>query len=68
MTWCLDLGMTNDQLFEYERQFDREIGHRYPLVAVCQYDTRDFTGPAVLNALQCHEDTFRYPLSRFLAS
>lgn len=68
MTWCLDLGMTNDQMFEYERQFDREIGHRYPLVAVCQYDTRDFTGPAVLNALQCHEDTFRYPLSRFLAS
>lgn len=68
MTWCLDLGMTNDQLFEYERRFDREIGHRYPLVAVCQYDTRDFTGPAVLNALQCHEDTFRYPLSRFLAS
>lgn len=68
MTWCLELGMTHDQLFDYERRFDREIGHRYPLVAVCQYDTRDFTGSAVLNALQCHEDTFKYPLSRFLAS
>lgn len=68
MTWCQDLGMTDEQLFNYERRFDHEIGHRYPLVAVCQYDTRDFSGPAVLNALKCHEDTFRYPLSRFLAS
>lgn len=68
MTWCLELGMTHDELFEYERRFDHEIGHCYPLVAVCQYDARDFSGPAVLNALKCHEDTFRYPLSRFLAS
>lgn len=68
MTWCLNLGMTHDELFDYERRFDHEIGHRYPLVAVCQYDTRDFSGTAVLNALKCHEDTFRYPLSRFLAS
>lgn len=68
MTWCLDIGMTHDELFDYERRFDHEIGHRYPIVAVCQYDARDFSGPAILNALQCHEDTFRYPLSRFLAS
>lgn len=68
MTWCLDRGMTHDELFSYERRFDHEIAHRYPLVSVCQYDVRDFSGPAILNALQCHEDTFRYPLSRFLAS
>lgn len=68
MTWCLELGMTIDELFAYERRFDHEIGHRYPLVAVCQYDVREFSGPAVLNALKCHEDTFNFPLSRFLAS
>lgn len=68
MSWCLELGMSHDELFDYERRFNHEVGHRHPLVSVCQYDTRDFTGPAVLNALQCHEDTFRYPLSRFLAS
>lgn len=68
MTWCLELGMSQDDLFAYERRFNHEIGHRYPMVSVCQYDTRDFSGPAVLNALKCHEDTFKYPLARFLAS
>lgn len=68
MSWCLDLGMSHDELFAYERRFNHEVGHRHPLVSVCQYDTRDFPGPAVLNALKCHEDTFRYPLSRFLSS
>lgn len=68
MSWCLELGMTQDQLFDYEQRFNREIGHSFPLVSVCQYDTRDFDGPAVLNALKCHEDTFNFPLSRFLAT
>lgn len=68
MSWCLELGMTQEQLFDYEQRFNREIGHSYPLVSVCQYDTRDFDGPAVLNALKCHEDTFNFPLSRFLAT
>lgn len=68
MTWCLDLGMSQDELFAYERQFNHEIGHRFPMVSVCQYDVRRFSGPAVLNALKSHEDTFNYPLSRFLAS
>lgn len=68
MTWCLDLGMTYDELFAYEMRFNHEIGHRYPLVSVCQYDAREFSGSAVLNALKCHEDTFNFPLSRFLSS
>lgn len=68
MSWCLELGMSHDELFAYERLYNHEVGHRHPLVSVCQYDTRDFSGPAVLNALKCHEDTFRFPLSRFLAS
>lgn len=68
MSWCEALGMSKDELFAYEQQFNRDVGHSYPLVSVCQYDTRDFSGSCVLNALKCHEDTFNLPLSRFLAS
>ncbi len=68
MTWCLQLGMSYDELLAYEMRYNHEIGHRFPLVSVCQYDVREFSGPAVLNALKCHEDTFNYSLSRFLAS
>lgn len=68
MSWCLDLGMTYDELLAYEVRYNHEIAHRFPLVSVCQYDVREFSGPAVLNALKCHEDTFNYSLSRFLAS
>ena len=65
MTWCLALGMTYDDLFAYEARYNREIAHRFSLVSVCQYDVREFSGAAVLNALKCHEDTFNYSLSPF---
>ena len=68
MTWCLHLGMSYDDLLAYEVKYNYAIAHRFPLVSVCQYDVREFSGPAVLNALKCHEDTFNYPLSRFLAT
>jgi len=68
MSWWLAHGAPLDALFEYEEKYNREIGHSYPMVSVCQYDTRDFPGTAVLRALKCHEDTFELPLSRFLAS
>ncbi len=67
MTWCLDLGMSYDELMAYELRYNHDIASRYALVSVCQYDVRRFSGPAVLNALKCHEDTFNYSLSRFLA-
>ena len=68
MSWCLALGMTYDDLLAYEVRYNHDIARRFPLVSVCQYDVREFSGPAVLNALKCHEDTFNYSLSRFLAS
>lgn len=66
MTWGLRLGMTFDELISYESRYNSTIAHRFSVVSICQYDVREFSGPAVLNALQCHEDTFNYPLSRFL--
>ncbi len=68
MSWCLELGMSYDELLAYEVRYNHDIARRFPLVSVCQYDVRDFSGSAVLNALKCHEDTFNYSLSRFLAS
>lgn len=67
MTWCLRLGMTFDEVIAYEARYNYAIAHRFPVVSLCQYDVREFSGSAVLNALKCHEDTFNYPLSRFLA-
>jgi excisionase family DNA binding protein len=66
MTWCLRLGMSVDELIEYEARYDHTIAHRFPVVSLCQYDVREFSGSAILNALKCHEDTFNYPLSRFM--
>jgi len=67
MVWCLELGMSQEELVAYEMRYNYEIASRHPLVSVCQYDVRAFSGAGVLNALKCHEDTFNYPLSRFLA-
>ncbi len=67
MSWCLKLGMSYEALQAYEQRYNYEIARRFPLVSVCQYDVRDFSGSAVLHALKCHEDTFNFPLSRFLA-
>ena len=68
MSWCQRLGMTHDDLVAYEMRYNHEIAHQYPLVSVCQYDVRDFSGRGVLSALQCHQDTFKFSLSRFLSS
>jgi transcriptional repressor of dcmA and dcmR len=66
MTWCRHMGMSSDELIEYESRYNYAIARRFPLVSVCQYDVREFSGSAILGALKCHEDTFNYPLSRFM--
>ena len=52
---------------EYEAAYDQFIVRRYPVVTVCAYDVRRFSGVGVLEALKVHRDTFRYPLERALA-
>jgi transcriptional repressor of dcmA and dcmR len=66
MAWFLHKGMGIDELHEFETRYNAGLGHRFPVVSLCQYDVREFSGAAVLGALKCHEDTFRYPLTRFL--
>lgn len=66
MAWFLHKGMGIEELHEFETRYNAGLGHRFPVVSLCQYDVREFSGAAVLGALKCHEDTFRYPLTRFL--
>lgn len=52
---------------EYEAEYDRLIARRFPVVTLCAYDARRFSGVDLLDALKAHRDTFRYPLERALA-
>lgn len=68
MGWFLDKGMDVDDLRRFEMRFDQYLAHAYPVVSLCQYDARRFSGVGLLTALKTHQDTFELPLSRFLAS
>ena len=58
--------LSEERLFEYEAGYEEGIAKRFPLVTLCQYDVRQFSGLTVLSALKLHRDTFRYPAERVL--
>lgn len=66
MAWFLDQGLSADDLINFETRYDCQIGHSYPIVSLCLYDARRFSGVDLLHALKSHSDTFELPLSRFL--
>jgi excisionase family DNA binding protein len=66
-TWQMRRKASAQRFAEYEAAYDRFIVRRYPVVTVCAYDVRRFSGVDVLDALKSHRDTFRYPLERALA-
>ena len=66
MAWAYHQGIEGDELMDFESRYNQTLARRFPVVSVCQYDARRFSGTDVLGALKCHEDTFRYPLARFL--
>jgi transcriptional repressor of dcmA and dcmR len=65
--WGLARKISVDDLLRYETGYDVRIAQRFPVVTLCQYDTRRFSGSAVLQALKAHRDTFLYPPERVLA-
>lgn len=67
MTWALDKGIGVDELMDFELRYNQFLAHQFPVVSLCQYDARRFSGVAILDALKCHDDTFKYPLGRFLS-
>ena len=55
-------SMESDRdLFEYEAGYDELIARRFPLVTLCQYDVRAFSGVTLFKTLKLHRDAFRYP-------
>lgn len=68
MAWALQKGMRTSELNDFESRYNQGLGHRFPVVSLCQYDARLFSGTAILGALKCHDDTFQYPLTHFLGS
>ena len=66
MVWALEKGVAIDDLMEFEMRYNHTLARRFPIVSLCQYDTRAFSGKAVHDVLMCHEDTFSHPLSRFI--
>ncbi|MDT8397286.1 MAG: MEDS domain-containing protein [Pseudomonadales bacterium] len=67
MAWFLDHGLSLAELSEFEIRYNHNLGRRFPVVSLCQYDARRFNGSGILIALKSHEDTFNYPLSRFIS-
>jgi excisionase family DNA binding protein len=65
--WGLRLIVSSQQMIELEVGFERLIVPRFPVVALCAYDARKFTGVELLDALKDHDDTFRYPIGRTIA-
>ncbi len=55
------------KVVEYEAVYDQMIARNFPVVTLCAYDVRKFSGVEVLNALKGHRDIFRYPLEGALA-
>ena len=66
MAWSLEQGVDGDDLMAFEQRYNHDLAHRFPIVSLCLYDSRLFNGAVIHEALVCHEDTFNYPLSRFV--
>jgi transcriptional repressor of dcmA and dcmR len=65
--WGLRQHVSARQMVELELGFERLLVPRYPLIAICAYDARKFSGVELLDALRDHEDTRRVPLGPTLA-
>jgi len=65
--WGLRSKISQASLIEFEALYDQLIARKYPVMSLCAYDVRRFSGVEVLEALKGHRDTFRHPLERALA-
>jgi excisionase family DNA binding protein len=65
--WGMRSRASEETVVEYESDYERLIARRYPVVTLCAYDARKFSGVEILSALKGHRDIFRYPFDRALA-
>jgi len=48
MAWTVDAGLGEDELLAFERLYDHEVAPRYPVISLCLYDARLFSGLGVV--------------------
>lgn len=65
--WGMRSKSTEQQLIQYEADYDQLVARNYPVVTICIYDVRKFSGVEVLSTLKGHRDILRYPLEKVLA-
>jgi excisionase family DNA binding protein len=58
---------SRDELVRCEKAYDRRIAQRFPVVTMCQYDARLFSGLLILDALRSHPHSFGQSAERILA-
>jgi excisionase family DNA binding protein len=63
----LNKAVSREALIEYEAGYHERLARHFPVVTLCQYDVRVFSGRRIIDALARHADTFRYPPDRLLA-
>jgi hypothetical protein len=66
-TWEMRKKVSSEAFAEYEALYDQHIARRFPVVTLCAYDVRKFSGVDVRNALKAHRFSFRYLLESALA-
>jgi transcriptional repressor of dcmA and dcmR len=66
MIWAVEKQMNIDELMNFEMKYNHSLCRKFPVVSLCQYDAREFSGTTILNVLKHHGDTFNYPISRFI--
>lgn len=60
-----DMFSSEDEMLRYEEAFE-VMYRRYPVVVICQYDVRAFSGVTLLRALKAHPDMFGLRTGTFL--
>jgi transcriptional repressor of dcmA and dcmR len=65
--WSMRSKASEETVVAYESDYDRLIARDYPVLTLCTYDARKFSGVEILQTLKGHRDTFRFPLEQALA-
>jgi transcriptional repressor of dcmA and dcmR len=65
--WGLRLNVSAKQMIKLELGLERVIVPRYPVVALCAYDARKFSGVELLDALKDHKDAYKLPIGKAFA-
>lgn len=61
-----DVFTSEVEMMAFEAAFNM-ISGRFPCIALCQYDVRAFSGPALLSALRAHPDLMGLPLRALIS-